>query len=176
MGIDVWRRRKNYAQPLVEGKLRACLRHIVSRTTVGTQVKDGSMRGGLAFLLSVLHTGCSSGLLCTFSPGYRCYRPHWMLALVQKNLPFCNCLHCLASCVRSLTCGHRGWAPTCFAHRGLVGLVCTSCCSWRLLKSSVIASAERPFDSPRRHAWLFNMWRPHRSLQVLHLEAVLQRD
>lgn len=149
MGIGVWRRRKNYAQPLVGGKHSACLRHRVSRSTVGTQVKDGSMRGGLAFLLSVLHTGCSSGLLRKSSPGYRCCGPHWMLVLVEKKLSLCNCLHCLASCVRSLTCGHWGWASKCFAHRGLVGLFCTSCCSQRLLMSPVIAWAEQPFDSTK---------------------------
>ena len=145
MGIDVGRRRKHYAQPLVGGKHSACLRHGVSRSTAGTQVKSCSMRTGTAFLLSVLHAGCSSGLLHTSSLGYRCYEPHRMPAFVEQKLPLRNCLCCLASYVRCPTCGHLGWAPTCFARE--VWEVGISCCSWRLLKSPVIAWAERPFDS-----------------------------
>lgn len=116
MGTEVGRRRKLYAQPLVGGQHSTCL-----RSTAGTQLKSCSTRGSTAFLPSVLQAGCSSGLLCTSSLGCRGYRPHRMLALGEQKLPPCYCLRRLASYVGSLTWGHLGWAPVCFAHRGLGG-------------------------------------------------------
>lgn len=124
MGIDVGRR-KRYAQLLAGGRHSTCLRHRVSRSAAGTQVKSCSVRGGTAFLLSVLHAGVRTGRsprpLRTSSLAYRCYGPHRMLVFGEQKLPLRNCLRCLASYTRSPTCGHLGWAPTCFARRGLGG-------------------------------------------------------